>query len=292
MLALGQIEIRRVEELSLELWSSLLPDWRKEAAGEQPSWLLPNFYVPAKDLFPVSIHSWLLLTPTHRILIDTCTGNQKHRPTYKLLDRLDTPWLERLAGCGVRREDIDFVVCTHFHVDHVGWNTYKSGDRWLPTFPNATYILSRIEREARDPAFGKAQVGSPDHQIFLDSILPLIESGQARWVEGHESIAPGVDLIPAPGHAPGQVAVRVRSLEREALFVGDVMHHPLQIVHPDWNTNLCEDPAQARLTRRRILEHCATHRSVLAPAHFARPHCGHVVRTKAGYDFVPLEQMA
>ena len=291
MLRIGDFELYRIEELDLELWSTLLPDWRKEMAADHQPWLAPSFYVPEKDRFKVSIHSWLVKTAQHNILIDTCSGNNKHRPTFRLLDNLNTPWLDRLQDAGVSPADVDFVICTHFHVDHVGWNTQRVGDRWMPTFPNATYVLSRIEREARDPAFGVAAEGSPDHMIFVDSILPVIEAGQAMMVEGDEAIVEGVDLVPAPGHSPGQMAVRIRSGDEEAMFVGDVLHHPLQIYHPDWRTNVDEDPDAARRTRLRILSHCVEHGSLLAPAHFARPHCGHVLPSAAGFTFIPVEHL-
>lgn len=289
MLFVGEFEITRVEELDLELRSALLPDWRKELADKHRDWLVPDFYVPEKDLFRVSIHSWLVKSPKHRILIDTCAGNHKRRPTFRLLNELDTPWLDRLKNAGFSPGNIDYIICTHFHVDHVGWNTRRVSDRWVPTFPNATYYFSRREREVRDPAFGIAKEGSPDHMIFLDSILPVIEAGQAVFVEGSESIANGIDFIPAPGHSPGQMGVRIRSDDKEAMFIGDVLHHPLQIYYPLWNSNQCENPDLARRTRIRILEYCAQNGSLIAPAHFARPHCGHVIPSELGFTFVPSE---
>ena len=253
--------------------------------------LAPDFYDAENDLFKVSIHSWLLRRGNVRILIDTCAGNHKCRPTFKLIHELNTPWIERLGQAGVRQEEVDFVVCTHFHVDHVGWNTRLLDGRWVPTFPNARYIFPRLEREALDPAFGVAKVGSSEHAIYRDSILPIIEAGQAVFVEGCESIADGVDLMPVPGHSKGQVAVRVRSCGAEAMFVGDVVHHPLQIYHPEWNSSLCEDPVIARETRLRVLRHCARNASLLAPAHFARPHCGTVRHDSSGFSFLPSEPM-
>jgi glyoxylase-like metal-dependent hydrolase (beta-lactamase superfamily II) len=291
MLRVGDFEISRVEELQLELWSSMLPDWQQQMASENHAWLTPDFYAPESDRFKISIHSWLVKRAEHRILIDTCAGNQKIRPTFKLVNELDTPWMERLGEAGVSPEDVDFVICTHFHVDHIGWNTRLEGCRWVPTFPNAKYVFPRREFEALDPAFGIAKPGSAAHLIFLDSILPVIEAGQAMFVEGDESILEGVDLIPAPGHSPGQVAVRIRSRGEEAMFVGDVLHHPLQIYHPDWNTSLCEDPVEARRTRLSVLNHCAQHGSLLAPAHFGRPHCGNVRRELSGFSFVPSEHL-
>ncbi len=291
MLRVGDFEVSRVHEIELELWSSLLPDWRRAKAQEDQECLTPNFYVPEKDLFRISIHSWLVKRDGLRILIDTCAGNHKRRPTFKLVNDLDTPWIARLGEAGVLPADVDFVICTHFHVDHVGWNTRLVDQRWVPTFPNARYVFPRLEREALDPAFGISKPGSSEHAIFLDSILPIIEAGQALFVEGDESIANGVDLVAVPGHSRGQIAVRVHSNGAEAMFVGDVVHHPLQIHHPEWNSALCEDPVVSRRTRLSILHHCARHGSLLAPAHFARPHCGTVRRNAAGFSFLPSEQI-
>lgn len=277
---IGKSQVTRIEELKLELPSALLPDWRKERLHEYRKWLVPDFYDPERDLLKVSIHSWLVRTPRLNILIDTCAGNQKNRPRFALLNDLKTPWLDRLMAAGMSPEDIDFVICTHFHVDHVGWNTRLVDDRWVPTFPKATYIFPGLERELRNAG---------NDMVFRDSIDPVIEASQAMLVEGHEVIAEGIDLVPTPGHTVGQVAVRMRSQGKEALFVGDVLHHPLQVYHPEWNSNLCEQPDSARRTRLRILEHCANNGSLLVPAHFAGPYCGYVLREGTGFSFVPSE---
>lgn len=292
MLRIGAFEISRIEEIELDLWSSLLPDWRQDMTPEiDVASLNANFYVPTSDRFRVSIHSWLVSGYGNRILIDTCAGNNKSRPTYNLVNELCTPWIARLGDAGAAPDDIDFVICTHLHVDHVGWNTRLEGTQWIPTFPNAKYIFPRVECEALDPSFGISKPGSPEHQIFLDSIQPVIQRGQAQLVDGNEAIAEGVDLVSTPGHSPGHVTVRVRSNGEEAMFVGDVLHHPLQVSHPDWNSSLCMDPAMARSTRHRMLSHCAQHGSLLAPAHFGRPYCGRVRQERSAFSFIPSEQI-
>lgn len=290
LLSVGDFEVRRIAELDVELPTALLPDWRREFADEQLHWLVPRFYRPERDRFPVSIHTWLLRASRNTVLIDTCAGNGKERPTYRRLGGLKTPYLDNLASAGVRPQDVDFVICTHFHVDHVGWNTKLIDGRWQPTFPNAQYLFSRLEREARDPAYGTAREGTAEHQIYVDSILPVIEAGQARFVEGNEEIVNGLDLMPTPGHSPGHLAVLLRSRGKEALFTGDVMHHPLQIRFPDWNSNLCENREMARETRRRVLERCADNGSLLLPAHFAAPHYGRVRRSEESFRFLPGDE--
>jgi len=151
MLLLGDIEIRRIEETVLKEPTTLFAEWRKEIEDERPSWLASDFYLPAADAFVISIHSWLLRTKRQTILIDTCGGNAKERPASPRFHHLDTPYLERLRQAGVVPEKVDYVICTHLHVDHVGWNTRLVDGRWVPTFSNATYVLSRLECEARDP---------------------------------------------------------------------------------------------------------------------------------------------
>ncbi len=287
MRRIGDVEVTRIEELNLRELPILFAEWRKEMAGDYKDWLSPDFYIPDADTFLVSIHTWLLRTPRHTILIDTCGGNAKERPASPRFHRLDIPYLERLAAAGVTPGDVDYVICTHTHVDHVGWNTRLLDGRWVPTFPKATYILSRIECEARDPRRDPSKPPTPGGLIFLDSVLPVIEAGQARLVEGEERILDGIELVPTRGHSPGQMAVRVRSQGEEGMFIGDVMHHPLQVYNPSWNSRYCEDPEAARRTRMRVLEHCAEHASLVLPAHFAGPHCGKVVRRGERFAFVP-----
>jgi glyoxylase-like metal-dependent hydrolase (beta-lactamase superfamily II) len=289
MRRIGDVEVTRIEEVNLREPPIMFAEWRKEMAGEY-DWLVPDFYIPEADNFQVSIHSWLLRTPSHTILIDTCGGNAKVRPASPRFHQLNTPYLERLQAAGVAPGDVDYVICTHFHVDHVGWNTRLVEGRWVPTFPKATYILSRIECEARDPRRDPSKAPTPGNLIFLDSVLPVIEAGQARLVEGDERILEGIGLMPTHGHSPGQMAVRVQSRGEEGMFIGDVMHHPLQIYNPGWNSRFCEDAETARRTRLRVLGHCADHDSLMLPAHFARPHCGKVVRRGERFAFVPAAQ--
>jgi len=290
MRRIGDVEVTRIEEVNLREPPIMFAEWRKEMADQYRDWLVPDFYVPEADNFNVSIHSWLLRTPRNTILIDTCGGNAKERPASPRFNHLDTPYLERLKSAGVAPEDVDYVICTHSHVDHVGWNTRLVEGRWVPTFPKATYILSRTECEARDPRRDPSKAPTPGNLIFLDSILPVIEAGQARLVEGDEHILDGIELMPTSGHSPGQMAVRVQSRGEEGMFIGDVMHHPLQVYNPEWNSRFCEDPETAKRTRLKVLQHCADHDSLMLPAHFARPHCGKVVRRGERFAFIPAAQ--
>jgi glyoxylase-like metal-dependent hydrolase (beta-lactamase superfamily II) len=291
MIKLGDIEITRIEEVMLVEEPSTFADFRPAMIDGIRDWLLPNHYDEKSNTFTISIHSWLLRTPDKTILLDSAAGNGKTRPLSPRLNMLNTPYLDRLKAAGVAPQDVDFVVHTHLHVDHVGWNTYWDGKRWAPTFTRATTIMSSIAREAHDPKLGAAGKPPGAHPIFIDSVQPLLDAGTVRLVEGTETLFPGIELVQAHGHAPGHMMVRVRSDGREALFIGDVMHQPIQIAYPDWNTKYCEDPPLARETRARVLAYCADERCLMLPWHFNAPYCGYVERRDDRYAFVPSDEI-
>jgi glyoxylase-like metal-dependent hydrolase (beta-lactamase superfamily II) len=291
MIKLGDIEISRVEEVLLVEEPSTFADFRPAMIDGIRDWLLPNHYDEKSNTFTISIHSWLLRTPDKTILLDTGAGNGKTRPLSPRLNMLNTPYLDRLKAAGVAPQDVDFVIHTHLHVDHVGWNTYWDGTRWAPTFTRATTIMSSIARDAHDPKRGAAGKPPEAHPIFTDSVQPLLDAGTVRLVEGTETLFPDIELIQAHGHAPGHMMVRVRSGGREALFIGDVMHQPIQIAYPTWNSKYCEDPPLARETRARVLAYCADERCLMLPWHFNAPYCGYVERRGDRYAFVPSDEI-
>jgi len=288
MFRFGEVEISVVPELMLREPTSLYPDFAPEVAQAELSWLAPHFYDPASQTFASSIHTYVLRFPDRLVIVDTGGGNAKDRPASPRFHQLNEPYLERLALAGVTPEAVDLVVLTHLHVDHVGWNTKLSDGRWVPTFPKARYVFSAIERDARDPARGGASKPTAYQDIFRDSVQPVIDSGQAWIVEGTETLAPRLDLMPIPGHAPGQMAVRIRSQGQEALLIGDVMHQPLQVSAPHWNSRYCEDQETARATRLKLLDYAAETGCAIFAGHFAHPHGGHVRRDGEGYRFESL----
>ncbi|MBM3555998.1 MAG: MBL fold metallo-hydrolase [Alphaproteobacteria bacterium] len=241
-------------------------------------WMVPGHYDPATRRFVMGVHSWVLRTSRHTILVDTCAGNHKTRTQMPGFHKLDTPWLARLAEVGVRPEAVDFVLCTHLHVDHVGWNTRLADGRWVPTFPNARYLFSRVEHDH----WAKGR-----DEVYVDSVLPVVEKGQARMIEGSDEIEAGLRIEPAPGHTPGSVILAAESQGSRAIFSGDIMHHPVQVFEPDWNSRFCVDQAQARATRRLVLERCSDSGALLLPAHFGPPHGGRIRRRgdKFAIDF-------
>ena len=228
------------------------------------------------------IQSFLVKTPHHTILVDACFGNHKER-TNPRFNMLDTPWLARLAEAGAAPEDIDFVMCTHLHGDHVGWNTRLDNGRWVPTFPHATYLFAETEWRHWDTVSRNS--GAPLGPHLVDSVLPVIDSGQAAFVGMDHEIEDTVAFDPLPGHTPGHVGLRVQSKGAEAILTGDMMHHPLQVVHPDWCSGFCTDAALARQTRRAFLERTADTRILVAPAHFPAPTFGFVRRNGGSFGF-------
>jgi glyoxylase-like metal-dependent hydrolase (beta-lactamase superfamily II) len=174
-------------------------------------------------------------------------------------------------------------MCTHLHVDHVGWNTRLENGRWVPTFPKARYLFSQADRDYWDPATGGHSAMAMNDVIFNDSVLPVIESGQADLVRGVHEIEAGLEIHPAPGHTPGNMILKAVSRDARGIFAGDSLHHPIQLYHPEWNASVDEDKPLAHATRRAILEECVDRRSLLLPAHFAAPHAAYIRREGNGF---------
>jgi glyoxylase-like metal-dependent hydrolase (beta-lactamase superfamily II) len=281
---IGAVGIERVGEMlgpSMEP-QVLFPELDPEVFARHLDWMVPHYYDPASRRFITSIHSWVVRTSRHTILVDACGGNHKPRPHSRRFHMNEGPYLDHLRAAGLSPEDIDIVLCTHLHVDHVGWNTRLQDGRWVPTFPNARYLFARAELSRLDPAL-RGPIEDEDSLIYQDSVLPVIASGQARLIEGADEIEAGLAIEPAPGHTPGHVILKVASGGERAVFSGDLMHHPIQVYAPEWNSRFCEDPQAARASRRRVLEHCAETGALLLPAHFGAPHAGHVRAAGDGF---------
>jgi glyoxylase-like metal-dependent hydrolase (beta-lactamase superfamily II) len=288
----GDVRVRRVEE-----WQgNFVPPSAFFVGFDEADFrrvvdpLTPDYYSADADCLYAFLQSWLLEVDGQRVLFDTGAGNHKDRPGIPIFGNLDTPFLERFAATGIRPEQVDVVICSHLHIDHVGWNTRFDDGRWVPTFPNARYLFSGIERDYWDPAGcgarpteGGAFVNSG---VFEDSVQPLLDAGRAELIGHGYRLSESVMLQAVPGHTPGHLAMNVCSRGEEAIFVGDVLHHPLQVHYPHWNSPYCEDQSQARVTRRRILEEAADREALLVPAHFGGVHCCRVLRR--GDTFIPV----
>ena len=284
---IGDIRLTRVEEMCKPLHhpKDRYIDYDAEELAPHLDWLAPTFHDRSNGFNVISVHSWVLRLNGRTILVDTCTGNHKDRPGWQAFHKLDTPYLDRLRAAGVEPEEVDVVLCTHLHIDHIGWNTRLENGRWVPTFPNAKYVMSRTDLEFFETAARSGSELVPEAARFgyFDSVLPVVESGQVLLVEGSEELDHGLTLSPAPGHSPGQIRLDVQSNGQRACLCGDVMHHPLQVPLWRWRTFVCVDPVKAVETRREVLEHCVERDAMLLPAHFAAPYGGHI--TAKGDDF-------
>ena len=286
---IGDVTVTRIEEqlgIAGRPPEQYLAGLERETLARHLDWLVPHHYAPEHDRLITSIHSWLIRTPHHTILLDCCAGNHKDRPWWPRFHQLETPFLERLRAAGARPEDIDIVLCTHLHADHIGWNTVLRDGRWVPTFPNAKYLFSRKENDFWDPRINVALADDPGRRIaYRDSVLPVVEAGQAELVDGILAIDDMLLVEPAPGHTPGHVLLKLDAGSNAGVaagvFCGDVLHHPIQIYAPHWNSQFCELPDEARATRRRVLEHCAERGALLFPTHFGAPHVA-AIEAKAG----------
>ena len=248
---------------------------------DELGWMAANCYDPVEGKLLLSHHAWLLETGRLTILIDPCIGNHKARPALPDYDMLDLPWLERLAAVGAAPEDIDLVLCTHLHPDHCGWNTRLVDGRWVPTFPNALYVFSREEqsywsREEISPAEAY-NIG-----VYDDSVRPVVEAGQAMVMDGGAELAGCLEIERGAGHTPGHLFATLRAGEEGVVFAGDILHHPLQVLHPTWNTRGSWDPEEARRSRETVLGRCADHAYLLAAAHFRAPYALPIERTPFG----------
>ncbi|MFE9558245.1 MBL fold metallo-hydrolase [Streptomyces sp. NPDC006703] len=278
--SLGDIAVRRVDEIELPRQTGpwLLPDATKEVLDEA-SWLRPDF--ADAEVPRLASHSFAVEAGGLRIVVDTGIGNAKPRAN-PAWNGLDTAFLQRLTAAGFPPESVDLVITTHLHTDHVGWNTRLAGEDWVPTFPNARYLTSRTEWDH----WAATDLEEARRQMFRDSVTPVRDAGQYDLVDvpdqGHE-VAPGLLLVPAPGHTPGQVAVELHGSDRRALITGDSIHHPVQLSHPHVNSCVDIDPAQAIRTRARLLDALADTDTLLMGTHFPQPTAGTVRRENGRY---------
>jgi len=222
----------------------------------------------------MSIHSFAVDAPGRRIIVDTCLGNDKQNRRIPHWNDRQGPFLSDLTAAGFPPASIDTVLCTHLHVDHVGWNTMLRDGKWVPTFPRARYLMGRTEYEHWSGSAARADM----KHVLADSVTPILDAGLAELVETSHRICDEISLVPTVGHTPGHVSVRIVSRGEEALITGDFMHHPCQIAHPDWDTTADTDPAQAIRTRWQMFERLAGTPVLVIGTHFAGATAGRIVR--------------
>ncbi|HEX6340669.1 MBL fold metallo-hydrolase [Umezawaea sp.] len=271
-ITVGDVVVARVEEMHGPVGMTpdqFFPGSPEKAWRDRHDLLVPDHLNPADNVVQVAMQTWLLRSGGRTILVDTGVGNDKSRPAVAWWDHLDLDYLGNLDRAGVRPEDVDVVVNTHLHVDHVGWNTRLRDGEWEPTFPNATYLVPKADFEFWNPANNPAVAGGVNENVFEDSVAPVHANGQVVLWEDEHRIDANLTLEAAPGHTPGSSVLKLRSGGEQALFAGDLVHTPWQVAEPDHNSCFCEDAAGSRRTRRHLLAWAADQRALVLPAHIS-----------------------
>jgi glyoxylase-like metal-dependent hydrolase (beta-lactamase superfamily II) len=276
---IGEVTVTRIVEIELPVPYDEHRPFLKQAtpdALKAHPWLFPNF-VGDDGVLRLSIHALLVDAPGLRLVVDTCVGNDRPRA---ILGKqpLSTSFLADMEAAGWPRDSVDAVVCTHLHVDHVGWNTMLEDGRWVPTFPKARYLIGRAEYD-----YWSAEGGEEQQVILSDSVKPIFDAGLVELVDMDHRLSGEIRLVPTPGHTPGHVSVAIESQGERALITGDAMHHPCQIAHPDWSPPFDTDAAASEVTRRKLLEDAADEPVLIIGTHFAAPTAGHILRDGPTY---------
>ena len=279
-LTVGRLRVSAVVERSGPTRSTwLLPDALPEALERHREWLAPCF-LDDKGRLLQTIQAFVIEAPGLRVIVDTCVGNDKDRGGRAPFHMMQTTFLDDLAAAGFPPESIDLVLCTHLHVDHVGWNTRLEGGRWIPTFPRARHLFTRREWE-----HWSHEEDVDTKRIMADSVRPVLDAGLATLVAMDHRISPEIWLEPTPGHTPGHVSVRLQSDDAGAVITGDLMHHPVQMAEPQWATPFDSDSDEARKTRRAFCERYADSAMAVLGTHFNHPTAGRIVRHDDAWRF-------
>ena len=280
---IGTVKITRVIEMETTGGSRfILPDATRDAC-KPIGWMQPHFMDEQGNLI-MSVHALIVDTGKYRIVVDTCIGNDKERniPTWS---HLQTDFLQQLTAAGYPRESIDYVLCTHLHVDHVGWNTMLVDGEWLPTFPNARYLIGETEWRYWDANEDESQYGP----VLADSVRPVVDADLVDLVATDHQLCTEVSLQSTPGHTPGHVSIKIESAGQSALITGDCIHHPVQMTRTDWCSSADYDQSQGRWTRENLLAELVDQDTLVIGTHFATPTAGHVKALPDGGYWLKVE---
>jgi glyoxylase-like metal-dependent hydrolase (beta-lactamase superfamily II) len=273
----GRVKITRIVEMDLPVPTKVIPQATAAELRKLP-WLYPHFVSEDDATLKLSIHALLVEAPGLKLIVDTCIGNNRPREITGG-EPLATPFLQHLQEAGWSRDGVDAVLCTHLHVDHVGWNTMLENGKWAPTFPGARYLIGRREYE-----FWSTHDDEEQQAMLGDNVKPIFDAGLVELVEQDHVISPEIRLTPSIGHTPGHVSVMIESEGERAVITGDIAHHPCQMAHPEWPFG-DDDRKVATLTGSRLFAECADQPTLVIGSHFAAPTAGHVVRDGAAFRF-------
>jgi glyoxylase-like metal-dependent hydrolase (beta-lactamase superfamily II) len=277
---IGDVTIHRIVEMECGFTPALefLPDLKPEVLAENRSWLAPAA-LDGNDMLVLCFQSYIVQTARHTILVDSCIGNDKDRTARPLWhQKKDDAWMQGLAALGMTVNDIDIVMCTHLHVDHIGWNTRLENGRWVPTFPKARYLFSKTELDywlAENDKVGLPQIA--------DSVVPIVEAKRCDLITSDHAVDDLVSLIPTPGHTIDHFAVQLGRGGKDAVITGDLIHTPLQARYPELWMRVDYNAAQGSATRRKFLETYCDTSTQCCFMHFPSPSRGYIKRWGEGF---------
>ena len=279
---IGRVKVTRIVEMELAGGTRFILPQATRDEVKKMAWLCPHF-ADAEGNLIMSIHALVVETPSRKIIVDTCIGNDKERsiPNWS---HLQTPFLADLAKAGYAREAIDTVLCTHLHVDHVGWNTMLVDGKWQPTFPKARYLMAKTEYDYWN-SFDPEDINKG---VMADSVKPVFDAGLVDLVDLDHRVCDEVYLEPTTGHTPGHVSVHIESEGQEALITGDCIHHPCQIERLEWSSSADYDQQAAERTRRGLVAKYADQPILVIGTHFAGPTAGHLKTQGSAHRLEPL----
>ncbi|MDO9707283.1 MBL fold metallo-hydrolase [Paracraurococcus lichenis] len=261
--------------------ADMFPTYDEAVGARHLAELDPVVFDPASGRMVITYQTFVVRTSKHTILVDTCTGEDKGYPPP--MDFPKQPWLDGFAAEGLRFEDIDYVFCTHLHIDHCGWNTRLVNGRWVPTFPRAKYVFHKREYAAWEEATRRGT--NPPGNVWRYNCEPVVEAGQALLVDDDFQLDDTVSLTPTPGHAPCHCCVNIRSRGQTAVVTGDLMHHALQVREPQWSTIFDWDPTMAAESRRKFFHGVVDTPTVVLPIHFPGQTAGRIQGRAGGFDW-------
>ena len=274
----GKVKITSVVEVVIPFPDGRLISQATPQALKASPWLFPHF-VQETDTLMACVQALLVEAPGLRLLVDSCIGNDKPRGLTGGTS-LATPFLQHLDDAGWSRDRVNAVLCTHLHVDHVGWNTMCVDGKWVPTFPKARYLVGKHEFE-----HWRNEGDEEQRTIFADSVQPIFDAGLVDLVATDHRISPEIRLRATPGHTPGHVSVMIESEGHKAVITGDIAHHPCQMAHPDWTTTYDSDSQAATATRAKLFAEWADQPILVIGTHYVAPTAGYVKRDGAAYSF-------
>ena len=277
---IGDVTITQIVELTFQGLEDFLPDATPDKVLPI-EWLGPEFVTP-EGLLKFSIHALVIDTPDKRIIVDTCVGNDKPREFFPDWHMLQTSFLTDLTEAGFPPDSIDTVLCTHLHLDHVGWNTKLVDGKWAVTFPNARHLIEKVEfdyvADESESADVEPWLRDMNRTVMADSIRPIMDAGLVDLVDNDHVICDEVSLIPTPGHTIGHVSVKIESQGKTALITGDFVHHPCQLAHPEWAISTDYDQTQSTATRHAQFADLANTPTLVIGTHWPEPTAGHIIR--------------